>query len=172
MNKAEYQEYLTSGRWEKLREERLAIDHHRCVFCGAKENLRVHHINYLYLGKDNEIEWLATVCDKCHGKWHKEILPDIQSAIEQLNSFYERKMKELATDYTQARDKAIIERAKGMTSSSGCADKCRAARIMSFPGYKASAVKFVLPTPYDAVLKSIGGKGKPDDSGMCFVKFQ
>jgi hypothetical protein len=172
MNKTAYGDYLKSERWKTLRNERLEKDHHRCVLCGSKNNLRVHHINYEHLENEDEIEWLVTVCDKCHHKWHKEILPDIISAIAQLQNFYERKLKEVALEYAQERDAVIINGIKQMSNQGKYADKCRVARIASYPGYKGASVKISFQTPYDSVIKAIGGKGKKDNLKECYISWQ
>ena len=45
-----------------------ARDHFRCVMCGKKGKLHAHHIVPVKISKDNSINNLISVCDKCHRK--------------------------------------------------------------------------------------------------------
>lgn len=70
-----YKEYLKSAEWEKKKQERLAIDGHRCVMCGRPENrcrkgLSCHHISYRNLGKEDVYKDLVSLCSSCHLKIH------------------------------------------------------------------------------------------------------
>ncbi len=68
----DYEEYLHSEEWRKLRRERIALDGYRCQNCGCVKNLEAHHINYSRLGHEGEIDDLVTLCHNCHVKLHKE----------------------------------------------------------------------------------------------------
>lgn len=65
---SQYSEYLKSDHWKMMRQKRLAIDGYECQICGAKSNLRVHHLRY---GDWESINDLLTVCDKCHRDIHE-----------------------------------------------------------------------------------------------------
>ena len=45
-------------------------DNYTCQECGGKENLHIHHKNRNK--KDNNIDNLICLCNKCHGKKHKK----------------------------------------------------------------------------------------------------
>lgn len=62
---AEYRRYLESVAWEKRRERSLMLAGHRCQDCGATENLEVHHLNYDWLGEEQD-EDLRVLCHRCH----------------------------------------------------------------------------------------------------------
>ena len=60
--------FYQSKEWRSLRQKRLSIDRHRCLKCGKKKELQVHHRK----GKDfsNRLRDLQTLCKICHGKVH------------------------------------------------------------------------------------------------------
>lgn len=68
-NKAEYQKYLNSPHWQKIRQEVFKEYGHRCDQCGSSKNLRVHHITYENLGEE-QISDLVPLCEDCHKKLH------------------------------------------------------------------------------------------------------
>lgn len=61
-----------SATWKRKRAEILKRDHKRCLICGNKEGLQVHHIYSLdthwQLRLDNAN--LITLCEKCHHDVH------------------------------------------------------------------------------------------------------
>lgn len=67
-----YAAYLNTQRWQWLRKTRRALDGQRCVICGSKQKLQVHHLHYRYLNRPGrngvllELLSLITVCDHCH----------------------------------------------------------------------------------------------------------
>ncbi|WP_462218987.1 HNH endonuclease [Ferruginibacter sp.] len=64
-------EYLKSDAWKRKRYVVLKRDNWRCVNCGAPAT-QVHHKKYLRknIGKE-PIEWLVSVCKKCHDSLHQ-----------------------------------------------------------------------------------------------------
>jgi 5-methylcytosine-specific restriction endonuclease McrA len=62
--------YLKSSQWSSLRKQVHARDH-RCVTCGSKNNLNVHHIHYMRLGKE-QLSDLALLCESCHHELHEQ----------------------------------------------------------------------------------------------------
>jgi len=66
MTQKEYNEFLNSTEWNKIRFEVLIRDNFICKDCG-KTACRVHHLNYLNL-KDKSI--LISLCHDCHNKRH------------------------------------------------------------------------------------------------------
>ena len=49
----------------------LDRDGHKCFFCGATENLEVHHLLPRSQGGGDVLENLLTVCTKCHAWVHE-----------------------------------------------------------------------------------------------------
>lgn len=70
MYTTQYQSYLMSDNWQRKRRERLEIDGHKCVMCGSRSRLQVHHVNYRHLGYEDPMSDLCTVCKSCHKKLH------------------------------------------------------------------------------------------------------
>lgn len=67
----EYDRYLKSDAWKRVRESVLERDEHKCRFCGATENLRVHHKAYQNVYEEEcALIDLITLCDKCHKELH------------------------------------------------------------------------------------------------------
>lgn len=64
-------DYLKSEAWKRKRYVVLKRDNWRCVHCGAKAT-QVHHTKYAKynIGKE-PIEWLQSVCSKCHDSLHQ-----------------------------------------------------------------------------------------------------
>jgi len=65
----EYKEYINSPKWQRKRQQRLALDNNECKLCFTRDNLRVHHISYDQLG-DEPMKHLLTVCRECHTMIH------------------------------------------------------------------------------------------------------
>ncbi len=63
--------YLKSDAWSRKRYVVLKRDNWKCVFCGGKAT-QVHHKKYAKanIGKE-PIEWLVSVCKKCHDAQHQ-----------------------------------------------------------------------------------------------------
>jgi 5-methylcytosine-specific restriction endonuclease McrA len=62
--------YLKSDDWKRKRYVVLKRDNWRCVYCGAPAT-QVHHKKYAKRNIGREpIEWLVSVCDKCHESLH------------------------------------------------------------------------------------------------------
>lgn len=59
--------YMNSSVWKEKRKERLELDGHRCVDCGATEKLMAHHLTYVRIGQE-EMDDLITLCKHCHPK--------------------------------------------------------------------------------------------------------
>lgn len=69
--KKHYQEnVLTSGLWKRKRSLVLKRDGRRCVYCGQRAT-QVHHKQYAKVNIGREpIEWLVSVCPRCHAERH------------------------------------------------------------------------------------------------------
>ena len=64
--------YYESEDWKKKSEARMKIDNYKCVLCGCKQNLTVHHVTYIDFGHENEATQLVTVCESCHQLIHSD----------------------------------------------------------------------------------------------------
>lgn len=67
MNKQQYQEYLKSEHWEKKKEDFFTNRKYRCLLCGSRMKLEVHHLTYKNLGNEKKID-LVYLCRFCHDK--------------------------------------------------------------------------------------------------------
>lgn len=69
-----YQAYIKSDAWRAKAQERMRVDHFRCVMCGRSADhcrtLQVHHVTYRNLGHEDVMRDLCTVCGSCHKKLH------------------------------------------------------------------------------------------------------
>ncbi len=69
----EYQEYLDSDHWRKMKKRTIFLDKYRCRECGTAgtcvSDLHTHHINYDHLGKE-PAEDLCILCASCHLERH------------------------------------------------------------------------------------------------------
>ena len=70
----DYNKYLQTPEWISKRGERLIKDSYRCVFCGNKNHLHVHHKTYTNLMREDVDKDLITLCKVCHEKVHNLIL--------------------------------------------------------------------------------------------------
>lgn len=66
----DYKAYLQSDEWKRIREQALKRDGYTCRMCGTAINLRVHHVNYEYVGTEHELDDVVTLCEECHSKVH------------------------------------------------------------------------------------------------------
>lgn len=97
-NKAEYQAYLNSPKWQAIRKRLYRKYEYRCDLCGSPKNLNVHHITYENLGEEKD-EDLTVLCQKCHSKLHDgnyTFFDDLCNAYTRVFEDYES-----ATDKTE-----------------------------------------------------------------------
>lgn len=68
----EYTNYINKSlKWRKIRDAILCRDKNKCIQCGSKKNLHVHHLTYDHLFHEEEHPRdLATLCKACHGNLH------------------------------------------------------------------------------------------------------
>lgn len=93
--------YLKSDTWQRLRSQRLKIDHYKCQLCESPFSLDVHHVHYpLELGTEDAYKDLITLCRDCHEsiekqkKEYKEIMAErqrIRSEMIRSENEYEQK---------------------------------------------------------------------------------
>lgn len=66
---ADYEAYLLSPAWRKLREQALHRFEWRCALCNASSELEVHHRTYERAGFE-ALEDLVALCADCHHQHH------------------------------------------------------------------------------------------------------
>jgi 5-methylcytosine-specific restriction endonuclease McrA len=74
MNSKEYKRLLGTNRWKNFANEVKRRDGYKCVKCGSTTTLQAHHKIY-YQNRypwDYSIDFLETLCSKCHLIAHKE----------------------------------------------------------------------------------------------------
>lgn len=82
----DYNHYLKSKRWRRIRSLVLKRDGYLCRMCGAKKVHAAHHIGYTYralIGKN--IDCIVSVCGSCHKNIHfydDGSKRDLEEAIE------------------------------------------------------------------------------------------
>ena len=69
-HKMDWQEYMQSPEWQRLRSEALRRDKYVCQLCGESKNLHVHHISYEHVGTAREIDDVVSLCARCHDEVH------------------------------------------------------------------------------------------------------
>lgn len=62
---------------EARRKAVIARDGHRCLACGATEDLTVDHIKHQSRGGGHEIENLRTLCRSCNSRRGTGALPEV-----------------------------------------------------------------------------------------------
>lgn len=67
--KDRYQEYLESPEWDELRKEAYKMADYRCELCHSVA-AAVHHVKYPKRYKEDCLENLVVVCDRCHRRLH------------------------------------------------------------------------------------------------------
>lgn len=62
-----YKEFLNSEYWMRVkRKAGSRIVYQRCEFCGAMDNLELHHKHYDFIGEKHELNAIIAVCRKHH----------------------------------------------------------------------------------------------------------
>lgn len=93
-DESEYQAYLKTEHWQRLRSQRLKIDGFRCQNCGRTHpigvrSLNVHHIRYNAYQEDVYND-LVTLCDQCHKTIHsyRKRIENPNPYVEKIVNFY------------------------------------------------------------------------------------
>jgi 5-methylcytosine-specific restriction endonuclease McrA len=68
--KAEYQAYLNSPEWKLVRSLVLKRDGKRCIKCHTRKKLTVHHIKYPDKLGTEPLDYMQTLCKRCHSETH------------------------------------------------------------------------------------------------------
>jgi len=65
-NYNEYEKFLLSEEWSLIRKRVLERDKYKCIKCCDREELQVHHDTPYQISRDNSMDNLITLCNKCH----------------------------------------------------------------------------------------------------------
>ena len=87
-----YDEYLQTEGWGKIRRAALKYWDHKCALCFSENKLHVHHRTYCRLGSEQPND-VIVLCKKCHAKHHDALKLD-----EQLRGFWTRVFNELEAE--------------------------------------------------------------------------
>jgi len=60
-----YRDYIQSAAWRRRREAKLEAVRRKCQWCGDRQRLAVHHLNYTRLGCELSSD-LIVLCNGCH----------------------------------------------------------------------------------------------------------
>jgi hypothetical protein len=66
----EYEKYLKSPRWKAFCQRAYGFYGKKCMACGSRAKLHVHHCTYDRLGREL-LGDVRVVCDKCHRLIHQ-----------------------------------------------------------------------------------------------------
>jgi 5-methylcytosine-specific restriction endonuclease McrA len=111
-----YKNKLNTSRWKRFADDVKRRDGYKCIQCGCKDNLQVHHKLYYQHRSpwDYTIDLLETLCGSCHKMKHENISIDTYVAKER-STFKELKRKERAK-YRELYNKENIF-VRGMTAA-------------------------------------------------------
>ena len=76
----DYQEYLKSKHWKRTREKALKRYGYKCMICGRKDNLQVHHNSYKNLKHERKND-LIVLCSYHHRLIHNKIQNKSQKIV-------------------------------------------------------------------------------------------
>lgn len=68
----DYKEYLNSWHWKRTRKRALKRYGYKCMICGRKDNLQIHHNNYKNLRHEKPNDLLC-LCDYHHKMIHNKL---------------------------------------------------------------------------------------------------
>ncbi|HEA68114.1 hypothetical protein LCGC14_2259220 [marine sediment metagenome] len=61
-----YSEYLKSDKWKTIRDKTIVISNGKCVLCGSRANITVHHTKYPKILGEETQDMLQCLCENCH----------------------------------------------------------------------------------------------------------
>lgn len=76
MTKQEYQEYLKTAHWQKIRTWVLTFWDGRCALCNSDQDVDVHHRYYGRLWRENLTDCIA-LCRDHHTLYHN--IPSVRA---------------------------------------------------------------------------------------------
>ncbi len=95
MEKVSYSNKLKNPKWQKRRLEIMQRDNFECKCClSTTTELNVHHFNYSKEPWESEDFELITICNNCHGIYHKIFDNFDKAIIANLSDLYWNYIKE------------------------------------------------------------------------------
>lgn len=88
MNKQEYENYLKTLHWKKIRDIMFSMDSEpACELCLKQDSqIDIHHIHYNSIG-DESYDDLVMLCHDCHEKVHREKLTFIRDKGTHIHAY-------------------------------------------------------------------------------------
>lgn len=68
--KARHRAYLRGAAWRQRRRAALERAGGRCMDCGSRKRLQVHHLTYKRWGNEDARD-LRVLCSRCHARRHR-----------------------------------------------------------------------------------------------------
>lgn len=69
--KKDYEEYITSDKWNSKRSEVFKLLGRKCQKCLSTKRLHVHHKTYIRFKEENIETDLTVLCSSCHNTYHR-----------------------------------------------------------------------------------------------------
>lgn len=68
----DYEDYLRTAEWRKVKQNRYAFDNWQCAICHAElgNSFETHHLNYSRLGHEDMEHDIISICHSCHASFH------------------------------------------------------------------------------------------------------
>jgi hypothetical protein len=82
-----YTRYIRSAVWFKLRAKAIKRDNDKCVICDD-DAFHVHHWIYHGVFGKEPVEWLSSLCERCHNKVHAEYSEELRIAQDHHDRLY------------------------------------------------------------------------------------
>jgi hypothetical protein len=92
MIRPNYKIYIVSPEWNKIANEIKKRDKLKCLACGSRVELTVHHGSYKNLGAEKGYE-LFTLCRTCHFSLHKKFKKKKSKDLFRHTEIFIRKQK-------------------------------------------------------------------------------
>ena len=80
MTTEQYQQYLNSGIWRRIKKRKLACNQ-ECHRCGWDKQLNVHHLSYERVGGREFDGDLEVLCRRCHWEAHRTIADELEMLV-------------------------------------------------------------------------------------------
>lgn len=91
MTRQEYDAYMKSPAWRKLRKRVFKLQGYVCRKCGVKERLTLHHKTYVRLGREKPKD-MEVLCFECHMERHDDVVfakePVVQPSTISRDTFW------------------------------------------------------------------------------------
>jgi 5-methylcytosine-specific restriction endonuclease McrA len=79
---------VRGNEYRKARAMAFYRDEYACTECGDEQRLECHHMTALYLGGDNSLDNLQTLCHDCHRQKHRTFKPVVYIEAQEAELVY------------------------------------------------------------------------------------